>query len=397
MDLVVQSLEAEKKDTKAILIAKDLELAELRSKNGILQKTINRQEVANKTSQLQKKIDQLQNTLQSSQSSYKETLAEKNAAIATMHSELQECATKIDQLKLAQQIGQQRHESLEAQIATLSAHLSESQADATQKQMQLKQLQHDILSSNETNRALVEKLEASQQQIIDLESQRQQLTEDIKAQQDHVNQLESRLEIQENKMKDALRTVEQKNALVEEKTNLIEKLIEQFKTYRTWMHGDVIPRLRQERDKEKQKHVDELNRALSELHEAKKFVNKQALHLDELKSDVYWLTKQNKQLHTLVQHMHDEHKEHVQFNMRLFSGTLDQLTPMTTVLPKNKQNRPKATHRKRVVFKKKNRQETEDSDTSISFTSHSSLSDALQDSDSFNNDSGFDVLADEMK
>ena len=40
MDLVVQSLEAEKKDTKAILIAKDLELAELRSKNGILQKTV---------------------------------------------------------------------------------------------------------------------------------------------------------------------------------------------------------------------------------------------------------------------------------------------------------------------------------------------------------------------
>ncbi|KAI8387314.1 hypothetical protein BD560DRAFT_114305 [Blakeslea trispora] len=373
---LVESYQTEKKDTKAILIAKDLELAELRSKNGILQKTINRQEIAHKANQLQKKIDQLQDTLQSTQEAHKKTLLERD-------------------------LGQQKHESLEAQITTLSAHLSESQADATQKQMQLKQLQHDILSSNETNKTLLEKLKASEHHVARLEAQQRQLTEEIKTQQDHTSKLESCLETQKKKTNDTLQTLEQKNALVDEKTSLIERLIEQFKTYRTWIDSNVIPHLRQQRDEAKQEHTHELNRALSELHEAKKFVNKQALHLDELKSDVYWLTQQNKQLHALVQHMHDEHEEQIRFNIRLFSGTLYQLTPMTTNLPKNKHNRPKAATRKRVLFKKKkNIPELEDSDTSISFTSHSSLSDdenILVDSNSFNNDSGFSALADEIK
>lgn len=40
MDSTIQTLETEKNDTKAILLDKDLELADLRSKNAMLQKTV---------------------------------------------------------------------------------------------------------------------------------------------------------------------------------------------------------------------------------------------------------------------------------------------------------------------------------------------------------------------
>ncbi|RCH93160.1 hypothetical protein CU098_009657, partial [Rhizopus stolonifer] len=393
MELVIQSLETEKKDVKAILINKDSELAELRSKNGILQKTINRQEITSKATQLQKKINQLQDTLTSTQLTHKQVLEEKEDMISTMRMALDNSATKIKQLEQAQHLSQQKHESLEAQMNTLSAHLSESQADATQKQMQLDQLGHHVSSLTKSNNLLEKQLVASEQQSKELQTQNQQLTLDIQEHQSTLSQLTSRIKLKEEEVDALLTTIDGKEQTIHEKSSLVEKLVQQFNIYREWVNHTMVPHLRQQRDMAGQDHKDELNRALNELHQAKKFMNKQALYLDELKSDIYWLTTQNKQLQTLIQSMHKEHMEQIQFHTSLFSGKLDELAT------KERQEQPTKQVRKRVVFRKKPKpQVEEDSDSSVSFTSRSSTSnDDHLDVPFLNNDSGFGVLTDETK
>jgi uncharacterized coiled-coil protein SlyX len=85
------------------------------------------------------------------------------------------------------------------------------------------------------------------------------------------------------------------------------------------MEHTVVPYLRSQTKAAQEHHITELNQLLTELHEAKKFMNRQAQYLDGLKSDVHWLTVQNQQLSDVLVGMSKERTEQYNLNKkRLF-------------------------------------------------------------------------------
>jgi hypothetical protein len=84
-----------------------------------------------------------------------------------------------------------------------------------------------------------------------------------------------------------------------------EALQSQFKSYHLFM-TQVTHDLRAKVDLKCDTHLKELNLLLTELHQAKKFINQQAQYIDSLKSDTYWLKKRNEQLWNVIQEMDND-------------------------------------------------------------------------------------------
>ncbi|KAG2214427.1 hypothetical protein INT47_000983 [Mucor saturninus] len=346
MESNIQSLELEKNDIKSTLISKDLELADLRAKNATLQKTLNR---PSKAVQLQKKIDMLEESLNSNKVQHEIELQEKNQTIENYRTEADRGVSVIANFE-------KEHEALEAQISALSAQLSESKNSATKNELQINLLQQELNRIQNINTTLMQELETSKNETQDLKTVNNELMTLSEEQKEHIKQLESRALLKDQEIVTLRSTVE-------EKSTLYEKVQSQFKAYRHWIDKTVIVYLRSQRKSVQEHHYTELNALLTELHDAKKFMNQQAQYLDGLKSDVHWLTVQNKQLNDALVNTSKDRTE--QYNI----------------------------HNKKTI------EHVDVSDT-ISYSSRSTISDRSTPLDSnliVLNDSGFGLLIDEAK
>ncbi|GAA5798962.1 hypothetical protein HPULCUR_004371 [Helicostylum pulchrum] len=292
LESTIQSLEIEKNDSKSMLITKDLELADLRSKNATLQKTLNR---PSKEIQLQKKIDQLKEDSSALKADHEYEIQVKNQMIEQLGTEANRSAGIIANFE-------KEHEALEAQISTLSVQLSDSKNSVTKNEIHIDHLQQELNSIKNTNITLMQDLETSRNETQDLKTVNNELMITSQVDKDTISQLESRVLIKEEEVDALLETIQDNNST-------IEKLQLKFKQYRHWVDNTIVPYLTLQRKSVQDYHYKELNQLLTELHEAKKFINTQAQHLNGLKSDVHWLTVQNSQLNEIILNMSKDHTE----------------------------------------------------------------------------------------
>lgn len=197
---------------------------------------------------------------------------------------------------------EKEHEALEAQISTLSVQLSESKNNVTKNEIHIDHLQQELNSIKNTNIILMQDLETSRNETQDLKTVNNELMITSQVDKDTINQLESRVLIKEEEVDALLETIQDNNST-------IEKLQLKFKQYRHWVDNTIVPYLTLQRKSVQDYHYKELNQLLTELHEAKKFINTQAQHLNGLKSDVHWLTVQNSQLNEIILNMSKDHTE----------------------------------------------------------------------------------------
>ncbi|CAO3626964.1 unnamed protein product [Mucor fragilis] len=391
MDATIHTLETEKHDTKALLLDKDQELADLRSKNAMLQKTIQRQEKSTKAAQLQKKVEQLEEALQNSQSEHQKQLQEKDQTIEALRLEVDTHKQSVYNLEKAQQSSQQEHTLLETQLQALTAQLAESQSNAAQQAMQLSDLNHTLENMTRSIASLSQQLETQTNDNAGLKQVNHELMVRLQAQQEQVQQLESRLVLKDEEIDALLNTIDERDRALQESASKMEMLDERFNIYRDYVDTTVVPHLRGQTKAMEDLHIQELNALLTELHEAKRFMNKQAQSMDLLKSDVHWLTVQNTQLKSLMQIMYQEHKHQCSMNKKHYSSSHHGSTKKT-LLAASEQQRPS------------HQEQDNDNDDTISFSSKSTvsnyqdnLSHHLDSSTVVLNDSGFGILTEEIK
>ncbi|KAI8376106.1 uncharacterized protein BYT42DRAFT_374834 [Radiomyces spectabilis] len=343
LEASLRTVMLEKNETQASLLAKDQELADLRSKNTIIQKSLARQEKSTERSprvvQLEKKIEQLRKELESTQA--------ETAQIKVTAMQKEECSQALMQEKeaalkdLKQELEQQHSAHL-----NLRNQLEKSQDATTTLQTQYQETLHALDETKKELSLACERAERKDQEIAalqmrvgDLENQvdrcietQQSLEEEI--QQTKLHHQEERIVWQEEKaglchlteqLQVKLADSDQQTQVLElrlcaahdeldrcatalaDKDDLIEKsnrtivqLQKQFSVYRTYMNRIVID-CRTQAQKNCEKREAELDRLLKELYEAKKFINRQAQHLDGLKSEIHWLSKWNRSLWELTQ------------------------------------------------------------------------------------------------
>ncbi|CEP17167.1 hypothetical protein [Parasitella parasitica] len=279
MDSTIQTLEAEKNETKALLLDRDLELADLRSKNAMLQKT------AKHAKQLREKED--------------------------MRLEIDTHKQSVCDLQEAQESSQQVRTLLEAQIHSLTAQLAESESNATQQDMQITELKHKAICMTQSISSLEQQIEAQSTESASLKQVNDDLLTRLRGQQDKTQELESRLALKDEEIGERDRTLQ-------EHESTIRHIDQRFNVYRKYMDTTVLPHLRDQAKSIEQKHIKELNELLTELHEAKRFMNKQAQSMDWLKSSTYWLNVHNTQLKTIIHCMFQEHKKQWATNKKYY-------------------------------------------------------------------------------
>ncbi|KAL0138434.1 hypothetical protein V8B55DRAFT_1514864 [Mucor lusitanicus] len=402
MDATIQTLETEKHDTKALLLDKDQELADLRSKNAMLQKTIQRQEKSTKAAQLQKKIEQLEEALQNSQSEHQKQLQEKDQTIDALRSEVDIHKQSVCNLKEAQQSSRQEHALLEAQLQTLTAQLSESQSNAAQQALKLTDLNHALEDMAQSMASLSQQLETQTTDNASLQQVNHDLMLRLQAQQERVVQLESRLVLKDEEIDALLNTIDERDRALQESASKADASDQRFNVYRDYVDTTVVPHLRGQAKAMQDLHIQELNALLTELHEAKRFINKQAQSMDLLKSNLHWLTVQNTQLKSLIQTMYQEHKNQWTINKKHYhlSHHGNSSSSKKTLLVASEQQQQR---RGGGGPSQQAEQENENDDT-ISFSSKSTvsnyqdnLSHHLDSSTIVLNDSGFGILTEEIK
>ncbi|KAL7320013.1 hypothetical protein PS15m_003085 [Mucor circinelloides] len=379
MDSAIHTLETEKNDTKALLLDRDQELADLRSKNAMLQKTIQRQEKSTKAAQLQKRIEQLEEALQSSQTEHQKQLQEKDQAIQVLRLEVDTHKQSVCDLEKARQSSREEHALLEAQVHTLTAQLSESQSDMALQALQTSQLEHKLQDMTQSISSLSQQLETQTAENVSLEQVNHDLTLQLQARQELIQKLESRLVLKDEEIDALLNTIDERDRALQESASKIEVLDQRFTVYRNYMDTTVVPHLRGQTKAMEEMHIKELNQMLTELHEAKRFMNKQAQSMDLLKSSVHWLSVQNTQLKSLIHTMHQEHQSQWAINKRHYS-------------------------QQGIKKHQLHQEEQDDNDDTISFSSKSTvsnyqdnLSNHLDSSTIVLNDSGFGILTEEIK
>ncbi|KAI9487642.1 MAG: hypothetical protein EXX96DRAFT_554086 [Benjaminiella poitrasii] len=315
LETALEDLETEKNDSKALLKAKDLELAELRSKNLVLQKTVNRQEVASKALQLQKKVEQLEEALVLSESKYKRDVEQKETAIKSLQKELDKSSNTICDLKQGLHENQQKCNSLESQMKMISDQVLQFENSVDQKEKQITELNCTLETMSHTITELTGKVELHKDDIQRLTKLNDDLNKQIETHLKTTTQLEVRLTTKYKEIDTLRNTIDEQKQILSNNSVQIEKLEEKFKLYRNWMEHTVIPYLRQQKKEADQANLTESSSLKDELHEAKKFLNRQAFHMNELKSDIHWLTVQNKQLKILILDICRDHKEQWDLNV----------------------------------------------------------------------------------
>ncbi|CAO3696808.1 unnamed protein product [Rhizopus microsporus] len=284
MEATIQSLELEK---KSIQLDKDMELADVRSKNAALQKTIARQEKQLKTNTWQKRLEQLE-------LDYEKKLSEKEQQVIVLQQDLGNKATELE--------------------TTRQAH-----------EQQLKQISDQLREATKRMNRLEQETERMSSQIVDYERICAENDAQIHVQQEEIQSLQAR--IQENglviqdlttRLEAKEKEVDTQHHEIEQQGALIQSLQTQFKIYR--QHMSQV--LKDQRETKCQGHYRELNRLLSELHEAKKFINQQAIHLDNLKSDIYWLNSRCNKAEQSVKDMYQDTLDQYKFYQLFYHNKL---------------------------------------------------------------------------
>ncbi|KAI9269905.1 hypothetical protein BY458DRAFT_510241 [Sporodiniella umbellata] len=253
------ALERMENEKKALQLTKEMELADVRSKNVHLQKTILRQEKQIKTDSWQKKQEQLKQD-------YEQRLAEKERERCMLGEQLARQTAELEDTRRAYDQERSQHW---AYVQT---------ADRIKAELQ---------TTLEAHQARVRTLEQS------LDTQRDQ-------HQEALDRLEGTLgEIQDQATQQEVQLGQQRS--------LIDGLQAQFQAYRVYTQRLLTSST----------HREELDRLLTELRLAKKWINTQGMHLQHLTSDIHWLTTQSQQQADLIQNMAQATLQHVGF-FRLF-------------------------------------------------------------------------------
>ncbi|EIE82266.1 hypothetical protein RO3G_06971 [Rhizopus delemar RA 99-880] len=279
MEFTVQALENEK---KSIQLTKDMELADVRSKNASFQKTVNRLEKLLKASTWQRRIEQIE-------SNYKKKLVEKEHQIIKLQQCLESKTTETD-------IIQHRHQS---QIEELLNALRDHDEQMNILHKELSQREHKIKEYEQLYAEQKIRISSDQQELVKLRDQ-------LKDSDDIRKELTKRLESQE------LNLIEQ-HQKIEEQATLIVGLQKQFKLYRQY--------ITRPRETQCTTHIKDLNQLLSELNEAKKFINQQAILMDSLKSSIYWLNSRCRQAEQSLLDMRHDRLQQTQFYQFFFQQT----------------------------------------------------------------------------
>lgn len=280
----------------------------------------------------------------------------------------------IAKLEHSQQEQKIAYEALEAQAASLTIQLSEFNNNATECEIKMNQLQQDLQHLKNTNNTLMQDLDACLNETQSLKTLNKELVTRLQARQENISQLESRITLKDEEIDALLNTIDERDRIIEDKSTLIEKLQTQFQKYRHWMDHTVVPHLRAQRTAAQNHHYTELNQLLTELNEAKKFMNRQAQYLDGFKSDVHWLTVQNQQLTDIVSALSKERTEQHDLNSKIMFGTKvssNKSSSGNNSIKKhpNQRNKQTVAAKAPVVIK------DYVSDTTVSFSSKSTISD----------------------
>ncbi|KAG1443756.1 hypothetical protein G6F56_010558 [Rhizopus delemar] len=274
MEATIEMLENEK---RTLQLDKDMELADIRSKNAALQKTMNRQEKQMKANVWQKKVEQLE-------SNYEKKLLEKEDQVTGLQRDLENKIVEIEGMQRAH----------EEQIRQYSRDISEAQDQNKALQMEAVQRQSELETSERLQHEQAEKIKEQQEMVCKLE--------------DCLKQKNGTIEDLTQHLKREEKTTQQQQKKMELQRQIIGGLQSQFKQYRQYMNA-----VASEQHNPCRIHVKELNQLLTELHQAKKFINEQAIHVNNLKSDVYRLNSRCKQAEQSLSDMHQDRLEQSRF------------------------------------------------------------------------------------
>ncbi|CAO3684798.1 unnamed protein product [Rhizopus stolonifer] len=280
LESALETLENEK---KSMQLAKDMELADVRSKNASLQKTIARQEKQIKANSWQKRVEQLEQD-------YEKKLSEKERQMIVLQQDLGTKTTDLEQT---------RHSHL---------HQMEQASEELRKANEL----IESLEKESAQRATVishyERMHAEESAQICVQQQ------EIATLHDHVERNQKELEYLTDQLDSRESIIAQKSAEIEIGQSMVSALQSRFECYRK--HMNLV--IEQQRESKCQGHRQELSKFLKELSEAKKFINTQGVHINHLKSDIYWLTLQSEQLGQIIKDMRQDGAEQRKFYQSIY-------------------------------------------------------------------------------
>ncbi|KAI9282756.1 hypothetical protein BY458DRAFT_130860 [Sporodiniella umbellata] len=270
MEATIELLESEKKNLQ---IDKDMALADIRSKNTALQKALSRQQRQTKTNILQKKTEKLE-------LDYKKNLADKDKEMVKLQHALEEQISRTEDLKRVYED-------------------------------QIEQYSKDLLELQHQNRTLQETVDHQQSKIETYKCLQHDHVQEIKEQksnlielQDHLEQRDKAIEGLAQDLRFQEKTSQQQQTKVAQQERIVFGLRTQFKEYRHYMNTVAC-----KQHDPCQIHVKELNLLLTELHQAKKFINEQAMHIYNLKSETYWVNSRCKQVEQSMMEMNQNRLE----------------------------------------------------------------------------------------
>lgn len=235
--------------------------------------------------QLQKKIDFLEQQLQTTQQEYSINVDEKDSL-----------KRQIDKFQRQQEAYLQKQISMEGNIHELTVKLAASKHDVEERDMQLNQLKNESQCMSETICSLQQRIQEHESDIHRLSNEKLILMQQVDQFKEEATQLNHAISLKDETINAFSCKVDEKENELREKSSLVEALEDRFHVYRSYIEKTVISYLKTKRREQEEHQVKEYNRVLTELYEAKKFINKQAQQLDGLKSNVHWLTVQNTQL-----------------------------------------------------------------------------------------------------
>lgn len=275
-----------------------------------------RLEKSYKINHLTKKLETAQDKLRLSQNQHQVQLTERDGVIQGLEEQLKTTADIVADIEMVSNTRQTEINSLKEQLESTTENWTASQDKVTSHQKRITSLDAELEGVNKTltdarqehRQITSDYAERLNQTVAELESQKSttaSLREALASSNKQCEQLERQKVEQQQEMEHVLSQKSQREQMIQHCTSLITSLQQQFKTYRSFMNG-VVTDLRTKCENKCHTHLDELNTLMSELNEAKRFINKQAQQMDQLKSEQYWLTKRNEQLWKTVQEMdHD--------------------------------------------------------------------------------------------
>ncbi|KAI7861082.1 hypothetical protein BDC45DRAFT_552396 [Circinella umbellata] len=381
METTIQSMTLEKETTKSTLLKNNQELASLRQENMLLQKSMGRLEKnidkSPKVIRLQKRLDQLENELNDTKDTLikaQQVAEEDKRVLLFAATEKDETITQLTtQIEEQSQMIRDLNENLIRQQQHLDHVKEKDQQVINELQSKLDETKTKLFAAHETldqkeHQATALKIEMDQQQQQfndvctaktqlqtemndikeyheqereewnttqhNLQQEIEQLNQQLKQSHQELTELGEQVTKGQQEILSLCAKMQDQHHQLQSKEGLIEKLHVRFDTYH--QHVTQVMHEMKERMKSKDPSI-QYERLANELVEAKKFINKQAMNLDALKSDLHWMAKWNRQLNELIETIHQDDISH---------GFITVPTIMTTNKNKNTistQRRPLST------------------------------------------------------